>query len=328
MASWKLKHITYESPQEEKDQVKDMWEGLYIWATHSRLEKPWGKETYGFVGAFDKDRCVGTTSYTISSRGQGIVSQVQTHNDYRRQGIANATVQEVIETFRRKGARVVYLAAWDEWIRNIYRKFGFELKGTMGRRGAFKLTLNKSGEDENLFRPGQKTLLRPLALDDQADLTSLFVAQHGCVVKHYELGCYVGSYFEGEFFILHNQVVPGVVPEERKVKKGYRAVVLDGDETILGLGTVIPPARRHEGHTGVVDIVIHPNYREHMAEMLDRLEENCELDHLTVYIEEHEDFKREIYECAGYRKLARLEKQLKIDDSVYNLEMYRKMFSS
>ena len=66
MSSWVLKHINYQSPQEEKNQVKDLWEGLYIWATHSRLDKPWGNETYGFVGAFIGDRCVGTTSYTLS----------------------------------------------------------------------------------------------------------------------------------------------------------------------------------------------------------------------------------------------------------------------
>ena len=326
MSSWQLKHITHESPQDEIDQVKDLWEGLYVWATHSRFEKPWGKETYGFVGAFIDDRCVSTTSYTISPRGQGILSQVQTHEDFQRRGIANSVIQETLDTFRRNGARAVYLAAWDEWIRNLYRKFGFELKGTMGKRGAFKWTVNDSGEDTNLFRSGQNTEFRPIAMDDQPDLTSLFVAISDRVVKHYELGCYTGSYFEGEFFILHNQVVPGVVPEERKAKKGYRALILDGEETILGLGTVIPPARRHEGHTGVIDIVIHPAYRELMPEMLERLEENCELDHLTVYFEEHEEYKKELYERAGYKKIACLDNQLKIDDASYNLLVYRKAF--
>lgn len=327
MSQWNLKHITYQSPQTEIDQVKDMWEGLYVWATNSRLEKPWADETYGFVGAFIGEQCVGTTSYTISSRGQGIISQVDTREEYRKRGIANSVVTETIETFRKNGARAVYLAAWDEWIRNIYRKFGFINVGNMGKRGAFKLTLNESGEDDNLFRSGQAAALRPLGNGDQADITSLFCAQHPCVVKSYELGCYLGSYFEGEYFILRNQVVEGIVPEERKPKKGYRCFVLDGEETILGLGTLIPSSRRHEGHIGILDILVHQNYNEHNQAMLDKLEEDCELDHVYVYIEKTENDKRELFQNAGYVKLTQLEKHLKIGDENFDLELYSKNFS-
>ena len=326
MASWHLKHITYQSPQEDKDQVKDLWEGLYIWATDSRLKEPWGNEKYGFVGAFIGDTCVGTTSYTISARGQGILSQVQTQEQYRGQGIAKSVMAEVMDTYRKNGARAVYLAAWDEWIRNIYRKFGFVNVGNMGKRGAFKITLTDAGEDENLFRADQKTVLRPLGIGDQADITSLFCTKHQCVVKNYELGCYLGSYFEGEFFILQNQVVQGIVPEERKPKKGYRCFVLDGEETILGLGSVIPSSRRHEGHTGIIDMLIHPAYGDYTQKMLDKLEENCELGHLTAYIEEKETAKREFYEKNGYKKLTDLKKQLTIGDESFNLVMYRKNF--
>ena len=58
------------------------------------------------------------------------------------------------------------------------------------------------------------------------------------------------------------------------------------------------------------------------------LEENCELNHLTVYMEEHEDYKRELYERAGYKKIAVLQNQLKIGDDPYTLFMYRKSFTS
>ncbi|MBN1294816.1 MAG: GNAT family N-acetyltransferase [Candidatus Latescibacteria bacterium] len=326
MTPWQLKHITYQSPQEDKDQVKDLWEGLYIWATNSRLNEPWENEKYGFVAAYIDNTCVGTTSYTISARGQGILSQVQTQEQYRGRGIASSIMSEVMDTFRKNGARAVYLAAWDEWIRNIYRKFGFVNVGNMGKRGAFKITLTDAGKDEILFRADQQVTIRPLGIGDQTDITSLFCTQHPCVVKNYELGCYLGSYFEGEFFILQNQVVQGIVPEERKPKKGYRCFVLDGEETILGLGTVIPSSRRHEGHTGIIDMLIHPAYSALTQDMLDKLEENCELDHLTAYIEENESTKREFYEKNGYKKLTELEKQLTIGEESFNLMMYRKNF--
>ena len=326
MSSWLIKHVTYKSPEEEKKQPIDRWEGLYNWMTRSRLEKPWGDELYGFAAAFTGKRIIGETSYTLSYRGQGILSQVWTDPEFRGQGIARATIAEAIETFRKNGGRAIYLAAWEDWLRNIYKKVGFELAGKMGERHALKLTLNESGKDKNLFRPGQQSNFRPMEIADQTDLTSLFNARHSYVVKNYELGCFLGSHFEGEFYILRNQKFEGTAPEERKEKVGFRAVVLDGEETILGFGTVIPCSRRHEHHAAILDILVHQNYSDRMGEMLDRLEENCGLDHLTVFVEAGEEIKIRLLEPAGYKKLAGLEKQLKIGDEYFDLITYRKCF--
>jgi len=326
VGSWTVKHVTYQSSEEEKKEVMKFWDGDYIWMTASRLEKPWDGELYGLAAAFVDKICVGTTSYTLSARGQGILSQVHTEDSFRNRGIARATIEETLDTFRRNGARAVYLAGWGEWIRDIYRRRDFELVGEMGQRGAFKLTVNDSGKDEILFRSGQKTGFRKMRQGDQADITSLFCAGHRCVVKNYDLGCFLGSYFEGEFYILQNQVVKGIVPEETKEKKGFRAIVLDGEETVLGLGTVIPSSRRHEGHGGILDFLVHPNYSEHTKEMLARLEEGGELDHLTVYIERNEADKQRLLEQAGYTMLSLLGKQLVIGDESFDLVMYRKYF--
>jgi hypothetical protein len=249
---------------------------------------------------------------------------VHTQEKYRRQGIARATIDEALETFRRYNACAVYLAAWAQWVRDIYIRRGFECVGNMGQRGAFKLTLNKSGKDENLFRMGQRAKFRKMSIGDQADITSLFNAKHPCLIKSYDLGCFLGSHFEGEFYILQNQTVAGVVPEEKKEKVGFRAIVLDGEENILGLGTVIPSSRRHEGHTGILDFLVHQNYADRTGEMLEMLEDGCELDHLTVYIEKGEEDKRQFLEKAGYKKLSFLENQLKIGDEYFDLVKYRK----
>jgi len=317
-------HVNHESSPEEKEQVSKYWEGDYVWMTKSRLEKPWDGETYGFAAAFIDNLCVGTTSYTISARGQGILSQVHTEENFRGQGIGNATISEAVETYKRKGARAVYLAAWGQWIRYIYIKRGFVNVGNMGQRGAFKLTLTSEGEDDNLFRAGQRAEFRPLGKGDQTDITSLYCAKHPCVIKHFDLGCYLGSYFEGEFYILQNQIVHGIVPEETKPKKGYKAIVLDGEETVLGLGTIIPSSRRHEGHTGILDFLVHPNYAEQTGEMIDRLTEGCELDHLTACIEKNESAKRPLLESAGFAKIADLKRQLVIGEEAFDLEMWRR----
>lgn len=326
MTEWRIVHVDHRSSENEKKEVSKYWEGLYSWMTASRLEKPWEGETYGFAAAFIGDICVGTTSYVISARGQGILSQVHTDINHRGKGIGAATVDEAVSAFEKHGARAVYLASWAQWIRQIYMKRGFVNVGNMGQRGSFKLTVNPSGEDANLFRAGQKAAFRPMNEGDQCDITSLFCAKHDCVVKSYELGCYLGSYFEGEFYVLRNQKVEGVIPEERKDKKGFKAIVLDGEETILGLGTIIPSSRRHEGHSGIIDFLVHPVYFDRSADMIAHLEEGCELDHLSCFIEKHEDVKRELLKKAGYIKKADLERQLVIGEEAFDLELWRKTF--
>ncbi len=327
MADWRIVHVTCDSSEREKEEVVKFWDGSYLEMTRSRLASRWDGERYGFSSAFASDVCIGTTSYTVSRRGQGILSQVHTEPSFRGRGVASATLRGALDAFRDLGARAVYLAAWSDWIRDMYKKVGFVLVGTMGERHAFKLTLDASGDDGNLFRPGQKTDIRTMGNGNQADITSLFNANHPVIVKHYDLGCYLGSHFEGEFYILQNQTVSGIVAEEKKEKKGFRALVLDGEETILGFGTVIPSSRRHEGHSGVLDLLIHENYSPDADELLDRLSEHCELDHLTAFAEVGENAKRKLLERAGWTTVALLERKLFIERRHYDLVMYRKRFN-
>ena len=318
--SWRIMHVTYESPEEQKREVLRLlrlWGGgdpLWLRTFRCRLKKPLGDEVFGLAAAFVGDRCVGTTAYTISGRGQGILSGVFTDPDFRRQGIGTATVREAAEAFRRYGARAAYLAAWEDWVRDMYRKVGFVRVGTMGERHAFKLTLDPSGEDEHLFRSGQHTRIRPMEIGDQGDLSSLFNTKHPCVVKHYELGCFLGSHFEPEFYRL----------QRHAEEEGFRALVLDGEETILGFGTVIPSSRRHQGHTGVLDLLIHPNYASRTDEMIRMLENGCGLERLSVYLGDSEENKRRAFERAGYREVTRLGRQLKIGTEYYDLMMWQK----
>ena len=312
--SWKLRQITHRSPRAEKEAVLRFSGGDYAWATRSRLESPWEAETYGLVAAFSHERCVGTTSYTLSPRGQGILSQVYTDPDFRNRGIARATVGEAVETFRTHGSRAVYLASAKDWVQRLYRGFGFRFVGAMARRHAFKLTLDPSGEDSVMFRSGQRAEVRPMADGDQAELTALFNTTHPYVVKHYGLGCYLGSHFEGEFYVLRRQAD----------RPGARAVVLDGEEGLLGLGTIIPSSRRHEAHRGVLDILVHSSYTHRAGDMLDALETDCPLESLSVYIEESEKDKRRFLENAGYRGIARIDRKLIIDETAYNLALYER----
>jgi len=326
MGDWNIKHITHNSPIMEKKQVLAFLED-YPWSTQSRLTEPWDGETFGIVTAFYNDQIIGTISYTISARGQGILSQVFVAPDQRGKGLATVLIDQTVRTFRDNGARTVYLAAWSDWIRNMYRRVGFELAGTMGERHAFKLTLNDSGRDENLFRPGQPTVIRPMGAGDQTDITSLFNTKHPWVVKHYELGCYLGSHFEGEFYILRNRPIVGVVPEERKVQPGFQAFVLDGEETALGFGTIIPSTRRHEGHSGTIDLLVHERYFDQFPALLDRLETANELANLATFIEKREDRKRHAIEAAGFTKTADLPDKLRIKDDRFDLEMYTKSYT-
>lgn len=119
---------------------------------------------------------------------QGILSQAFTDPNFRGEGIAKATVREAINAFQGYVARAVYLASAKEWVREMYRKVGFEFVEAMAQRHAFKLTLEPSGEDRVLFRSGQQTRIWPMQADDQADLSALFNSHNPCGVKHYGLG--------------------------------------------------------------------------------------------------------------------------------------------
>ena len=309
---FEIRHVNYCSPEGDKREVMKFSSGAYSRMTESRLEGPWGGESYGLAAAFVGEQCIGKSAYTVSARGQGIMAQVFTDEEYRGQGIARATIGAAIEGYRGHGARAAYLAAWEDWKRGLYQSFGFEFVGAMGERHAFKLTLEPSGRDEVLFAPGQAVRMRPMAAGDQGDLSALFNARYGGVVKHYEQGCFLGSHFEGEFYTL------------REERTGFEGVVLDGEETILGFGTIIPSERRHETHRGVLDLLVHPNYADRFAEVLDRLHRESRMEVVTAFVEEAEEERRQAFERAGYRAVGRLEDCLRIGDEVFNLTIYEK----
>ncbi|MBT3604677.1 MAG: GNAT family N-acetyltransferase [Candidatus Latescibacteria bacterium] len=314
MSTWEIRHVNHASPESDKQETLRIWDekgGLYADLTRQRLQAQFAQERFGMAVAFDKGKCVSTTAYILSPRGQGILTQVYTVPAYRGQGIGKATVAETIQILRALEGRAIYLAAWQDWIRNIYQKAGFEFIGAMGNRHAFKLTLDPSGDDSTLFRKNQQTAIRPLAKDDQADLSALFNAKHNNIIKHYELSCFLGSHFEAEFFKLQKH-------------KGHTACVLDGTETIQGFATIMPSHNRHETHCGTVDLLIHTNQTAQAEALLDALETTSDSEVLYTYIASNENSKRSFFLKAGYQKIAHLKKRLSIGTAHYDLDLYEK----
>jgi len=313
----KIQHITHASPEKDKQEVLRVWDAynpVYASLTRQRLTQPFGQERYGLAAAFANQICIGTTAYILSPRGQGIFTQVYTDPNYRGQGIGKTTVAETVRILREWGGRAIYLAAWKDWVRAMYQNVGFEFIGAMAERHAYKLTLQPSGDDAILFRKNQKTVIRPLATDDQADLSSLFNAQHNTPIKHYELGCFLGSHFESEFFTLQHH-------------KNLTALILDGEETIQGLATVMPSTRRHETHSATVDILVHPNHFIQAASLLQALETTCDSDVLYAYIASEEIQKQALFKQAGYQQISVLKKRLKIGSDTFDLGLYEKQLS-
>jgi len=312
--SYEIRHVTHASPESDKREIIRVWNsrgGMYADLTRQRLTAPIGHERYGLAAAFSKDQCVGTTAYILSPRGQGILTQVYTDPEYRGHGIGKTTVAETVHILRELNGRAIYLAAWRDWVRAIYGKAGFAFIGAMGERHAMKLQLQPSGDDAVLFRKDQKTAIRPLAEDDQADMCACFNAKHPCVVKHYELGCFLGSHFEPEFFALRQH-------------QDHIAIILDGEETIQGLATLMPSPRRHETHCATVDLLVHPNHETRAAELLGAIETTCSAKILNAYIAPSEHAKQCLFEKAGYRPVARLKNRLHIGSDVFDLDMYEK----
>ncbi len=309
-----LRHVTYKSSAAEKTEALKFSSGDYLWASQSRLTQPWGQETYGIASVFNDDRCLGTTAYTIGPRGQGILSQVFTDAAHRRQGVGRKTLDATISAFRQQGACAVYLAAWKPWTREFYLSVGFELVGKMGERHAYKLTLDPSGRDERLFAPGQKAQLRGLADDDQCDLSSLFNAS-SAVIKNHSLGCFSGSHFEGEFYTIRQ-------------REDVETLVLDGDETILGFGTIFPDERPHMTHRGVLDVVIHTDYADHFAEVVGSLHERSSLDQVMIHVIPDDVERSRMLERLGYRCIGRVTAGIRIGSVSTDLMIYEKILNA
>jgi GNAT superfamily N-acetyltransferase len=289
-----LEIVTVTSQSEPRliDAVKRFLTDEFPGPTASRLETPWGDETYAIVAAMDGETCVGTTSYTISKRGQGCFSQVKTAPEKRGQGISKQVIQVVIDQLNHSHARAIYLAVWVDWIERLYRGFGFERIGTAGPRVAMKLTLNPGGEDNVLFRAGQQTRFRDLKQDDQGDLSSLFNGCRDHVVKNAALDNFLGAHFEPEFYTLL---------QRREQNERLKTLVLDGEETILGFGSVTPRPHYLQSHRAMVDVLVHPNYASMAGEVLSRLESMTDCERLNAYAGPDESHRIHLLTSMGYK---------------------------
>jgi len=307
--------VNYRSDGHLKEEVKRFLGSAFSKSTEQRLAKPWGEETYGLVCAVDGERIIGTTSYTISRRGQGIVSQVFTAPERRRQGIGTRVLQEVVRSLRDHHARAAYLAVWVDWIERLYMKCGFRRAGCAGPRVAMKLTLDPSGEDENLFRPGQQCTFREMRKDDQCDLSSLFNAPHGATVKNYTLNNFLGAHFEPEFYELL---------ERLEKNRHVRTLVLDGEETVVGFGTLAPLEHYLQQHRAVIDFLIHPNYLAYARQFVSRLESATTCERMSVFSGPHEAARIEVLEGLGYQPVRTWRAFLKDGQASYDLVEYEK----
>lgn len=315
MTNRTIHHVTHRSAASVRQQVLRFSDGDYARMTQSRLASPWGNEVYGMAACFEGERCIGTTSYTISPHRLGILSQVYTDADYRGQGVGRKTVNAALQAFRLHRTRAVYLGSAKEWVQRIYQSFGFEFVGAMGVRHAFKLALDATGSDDLLFQLGQPVSLRPWAVHDQADLCALFNAKHGTLVKHYQQGCYLGSHFEGEFYQLRNC--------ERECP-GFRAFVLEAEQCLVGMATCVPSTRRHEEHQGIVDVLVHPNYADQAPALICALHEQNELTSMVAYAGERDYQRIRALETAGYQLAGQLTGHLRIAAQEYDLLIYQR----
>ena len=86
----------------------------------------------------------------------------------------------------------------------------------------------------------------------------------------------------------------------------------------------MPSPRRHETHCGTVDLLVHPNHEASAAELLEALETMCSAKILNAYIAPSEHKKRNLFEKAGYRPIARLKNRLLLDKAKIDIDIYEK----
>lgn len=196
---------------------------------------------------------------TWEYNGIGILGHVYTSESVRGKGAATALMVRVQEDFKERGGRAMQLNTGHGSVAHrIYSRCGYK---DMPQSPGSMLHETYPGASAGLFDRGKASIAN-LRWCHWPTLNLLTLNRGGEYIRSVAMGMYGPHTSEGTLIAVRARQAKGKVPGS------VMKVLRDAEETAMGFGTVLPDP--HFGGNGtyqVLDLFIHPNWRDREAEL-------------------------------------------------------------
>ncbi|MEM2915324.1 MAG: GNAT family N-acetyltransferase [Candidatus Bathyarchaeia archaeon] len=206
------------------------------------------------------DQIVGniTTTETLENP-IGIFQHVYTRPEHRRKGIASFLTQDVLNDFKSRRGRVLYLGtSYGSEAHRIYLKYGFHDIGDRTGRMRFLL---EEGFDEKYFG-GKETRVAAADWEHWPGVNVLFSIEEGWYMRSIVFGSFGVSGFEGDYINLMLSL------RKKRIKD---AKVLTSENAIVGLAFLMPDPR-WKYDVSILDFFVHPHFISDTPKLINALE--------------------------------------------------------
>ncbi len=260
-----------------------------------------GLEQRFYVGVLEAGELVGNVM-TIESMDPpiGILGHVFTPPEHRRKGICSHLMQAVVDDFRERGGRALFLqTGYDTPPYDIYASYGFK-----GYRDTGTMALlNEPEFFDRQFRV-RPVQVRDTIWGDWAPLEALAEVPEGWYLRSALLGVYGFAGFEGQYIEARKRMEEGSIEQ-------FKVLAAD-DGAVMGFAIL----GRMEGFPGrpmALDLHVHPNFVDAAPELAQSI---VLPDGATVlaFADSGSEGKPEVLAAAGFEHEATLRGLLTDDD--------------
>jgi len=275
-----------------------------------------------FAGLLD-DRIVGTSWYGAPKDTLDVATygRIITHQDHRRKGIATVLCALPVDEFRDLGGSAMYLGTGrTNPARLIYERLGFAHYNYIEDAATIMRVIfsgNTEAFEDDYYRPGCETVLRPIHAGDLAR-AEILLNLPLWAVKDSSLGIIYNTPFEGAFFDILAHI-------EKPTESGF-SLVTRHHERMMGMAytAAAPGAQAGQTHVRYLEFLVHPNYTDRGAELLTMTEQCSSAEVFIARVAAADRDKHRIIEAAGYRQAGRLRKAARSPDAETDILIYEK----
>jgi len=307
-------------PQDGMDLVALLWHKGPPWVEdiRRRIRGEVAGADDRFFAAFCQRRMVATAWYTVAECDPklGLIGHIYTLPEYRRRGISLRLVKAAMAGFRERGGQVMQLFTSTPYTVPVYERLGYEnlyaSRVYHETDWAMRYPAGCGDLVASWFRPSP-CRIRPLVGGDLPQYSLLYNLEHESVLKDWAQS--IGLGLEAEFAMINSL---------EKTSKGEGVcLVLQNEQTIVGIASLMRADFPHHSHVAAVDFYVSPEFAPKAAELLDAcLARREELGAEIVYAMRVDEHKRGVFERLGFRTKAVLPRHYKVRDRYFDCELF------